>query len=56
MEIQLDILFIVVITYIASAFFTGLIMNNKHFKKMNKLEKELLELNCYLPEQNNKKD
>jgi hypothetical protein len=28
MEIQLDILFIIVITYIASALFTGLIMNN----------------------------
>jgi hypothetical protein len=56
MEIQLDILFIVVITYISSALFTGLIMNNRHRKKMNKLEKELLELNWYLLEQDNKKE
>ena len=51
MEIQLDILFIVLITYIASALFTVLIVNTSYRKKMNKLEKEILELNWYILEQ-----
>ena len=35
MEIQLDILFIVVITYIVSALFTILIMKTSHRKEIN---------------------
>ena len=56
MEIQLDILFIVVITYIVSALFTILIMKTSHRKEINKLEKEIVELNWYILEQDKLKE
>ena len=54
MDIQLNLLFIIVIACIASAFITVLFMNNRHRKKVCKLEKEILELNWHLLESDNR--
>jgi hypothetical protein len=56
MDIQLSLLFTIAVTCIASVFITGLFMNKRHRKKINQLEKELLELNWYLLNIDNRKD
>jgi urea transporter len=56
MDTQPGLLLIIVFTCITSVLITASVMNKRHRKKINKLEKELMELNWYLLDVDNRKN